>query len=250
MRHASTANTRAALLGSLLFACAASAAAQSATVQTSLQQAMLRSVASSTQAVTAKGDAAAPPPSTSVASALQQLAAEAAVVFTGSVATVQPDTAGGARVMFRVERGIRGVPSGSEYLARVSAWAGGVDRYFPGERALFLLTAPSVSGFSAPVMGERGIIPLSGDALVGNLDLRWIAADVQRGSAFSSGPGPAEPVMRAAAPAASSTSADPESSSASSATNPLSLPDVHAIDRDLVFDLLRTVPAGPGQTRS
>ncbi|GAA3748599.1 hypothetical protein [Terriglobus aquaticus] len=209
--------------------------------QTSFQSAMLRSaapVAGTTESSTGAS------PSTNVASALQQVAAQAGVIFTGSVAEVQPDSSGGARVTFQVERGIRGIAAGSAYTMRVSPWAGGLDRFYAGERALFMLTAPAASGFSAPVMGERGIVPLSGDQLVGNLDLRWIAADVQRGSAniVSSAP-----QVRSATVSAS---AAPERSAASAdaTTNSLALPDVHAIDRDLVLDLLRS--AGAGQARS
>lgn len=216
--------------------------------QTSLQQAMLRVAPAAAGSGSADGSVAASP-CTDIASALQQVASQAAVAFTGSVAALQVDPVGGARVTFQVEQGVRGVASGASYTARVSAWAGGADRFYTGERALFLLTAPSVSGFSAPVMGERGIVPLSGDTLVGNLDLRWIAADVQRGSTFAAKSVTGAPLLRAATTVlASDTSA--ATPPAADVANSLTLPDVHAIDRDLVLDLLRTAQPATGQTRS
>ena len=201
------------------------------------------------------GETAASAPSTTVASALQEVAGQAAVIFTGTVATVVADSNGGAKVKFLVEQGIRGVATGAGYTMRASHWAGGAERYYTGERALFLLTAPSASGYSAPVMGERGVVPLSGDALVGNLDLRWIATDVRRGmqAQDSSSIGAAQ--VRSAAV---SVGVDPGSAGIQpvqiaapvppSANNAV-MPDVHAIDRDLVLDLLRTGGVAAGQGR-
>ena len=219
-----------------------------AAAQTGLQRPMLPSSAQWIES----GEGTAPAPATSVASALQELAAQARVIFTGSVVQVDADTAGGALVRFRVERGIRGVHSGAEYRMRVSAWAGGAERYHPGERALFLLTAPSVSGYSAPVMGEHGIVPLSGDTLVGNLDLRWIATDVLRGTPGSDQGRNDAGQLRSAAVLASG--AAPSSTTGKlqqdvTTTTPLAMPDVHAIDRDLILDLLRNGTAATGQTR-
>ena len=172
-----------------------------------------------------------PVPPSNVADALQQVARQAAVVFTGSVLSVTGDATGGATVRFAVEQGVRGVASGGGYTMHVSAWTGGAERYFPGERALFLLTAPSAAGYSAPVMGERGIVPLSGDALVGNLDLRWIATGVQRAR-----PG-ASPVTQTAAVRIA---AGEKLSASASAPAIATVPDVHSIDRDLVLGLLRS----------
>lgn len=206
--------------------------------QITLEQAMLRTTSPASPAYSEPETAT----STSVAEAFEQLAGQASVIFTGSVAAVQPDSSGSATVKFTVESGVRGVASGAGYTMLVSAWAGGAERYYTGERALFLLTAPSVSGYSAPVMGERGIVPLTGDVLVGNLDLRWVGADVQRGT-------PAQSEIRSTAkmriatladdagPLSIASQASPASAAASSA---FPLPDVRAIDRGLILDLLRT----------
>ena len=186
------------------------------------------------------------------ASALQELAAQAAVIFTGSVVQVEAEASGGALVKFTVERGIRGVTSGAGYSMHVSAWAGASERYYPGERALFLLTAPSAAGYSAPVMGERGVVPLSGDALVGSLDLRWIAADVQRGTPAADRSSNNAAQLRSAAVVAvgvASANTLQESAPTASTTSSLTMPDVHAIDRDLVLDLLRAGAAATGQAR-
>ena len=215
-----------------------------AAAQVTVQQAMLRASA----AGLLPGSDAGVAPTTNVAAALQQLAGQAAVIFTGSVATVKADASGAAQVEFTVERGVRGVSSGSRYSVNVSAWAGGAERYYAGERALFLLTAPSVSGYSAPVMGERGVVPLSGDTLVGNLDLRWIASDVQRGMQVAAQSVITSPQRPAAASAAAEVpgAATPETlqQDTTPATAPNALPDVRAIDRDLVLDLLRSSGAG------
>lgn len=221
----------------MLLACICAAAA---TAQMSVQQAMLRS-----QAVPmATPAAAAPAPARNVADALQSIAMQAGVVFTGAVVETRPDGADGAFVSFHVERGVRGVASGATYTAHISAWAGGSGRYPVGQRALFLLTAPSVAGFSAPVMGERGIVPLSGDSLVGNLDLRWIAADVQRVPSSSANRARSAQAL-AAAEAPATANAHSLASGNAAAVEQGSpalggLPDVQAIDRDLVLDLLRT----------
>ena len=155
---------------------------------------------------------------------------------------------------FAVEQGIRGASSGAGYTMHISAWAAGAERYDVGERALFLLTAPSASGYSAPVMGERGIVPLSGDALAGNLDLRWVAADVQRGSQPQDQSGTATARMRSAAVmvgvspvSAGSTPSQDDTTATSSGFSVL--PDVHAIDRDLILDLLRAGTSAVEQVR-
>ncbi|WP_419804555.1 hypothetical protein [Terriglobus sp.] len=219
--------------------------------QNSLQQATLQPSAN-----TVAGDeTAASAPSNSIASALQQLAGQAAIIFTGTVATVVADANGGAQVKFIVEQGVRGVASGTGYTMHASPWAGGAERFYPGERALFLLTAPSASGYSAPVMGERGVAPLSGDALVGNLDLRWVATDVQRGAQAQDGRSAASAQVRSAAVSAGMEPANAAIKPAQNAgpvADPAStsaMPDVHAIDRDLVLDLLRTNGVIAGQTR-
>lgn len=257
MRHASHRHTHAALRWLLLtgaaaarIAAAQAGAVETGVVQTSLQQAMLRSAPPVVATGNAVDETVTAPPSTSVEAALQQIAAQAGVVFTGSVSAVQAEVGGGARVTFQVERGLRGVASGAEYRVHVSAWAGGASRFYPGERALFLLTTPSVAGFSAPVMGERGIVPLSGDALVGNVDLQWVAADVQRGAPITL---EVAPSVHAAVLTLSAAQA-PASAAGATSSDSLTLPDVHAIDRDLVLDLLRFATsspgAGPGQVSS
>lgn len=232
----------------MLLACCGSAAM----AQISLQQAMLR--APVTTSAAGDDSVAAFSPATSVAGALQEVARQAAVIFTGSVSSVTPDPAGGAKITFAVEQGVRGVASGSRYTMHVTAWGGGAERYFPGERALFLLTAPSAAGYSAPVMGERGIVPQSGDALVGNLDLRWIATDVQRaqeslgqGELMSASVRSASVTAMAAAPQPADVKS--EQGSTPSTVSLAGMPDVHAIDRDLLLDLLRNGNAAMEQAR-
>lgn len=243
MGHGPQQNTRTAILAALLCCSVATLAAQSTRPLTPLPS------------TPGAADDAAAAPSTSVANALQQLAGQASVIFTGTVVSTTPDTLGGAKVKFAVEKGVRGVASGATYIMQISAWGGGVERFYPGERALFLLTAPSVAGYSAPVMGERGVVPLSGDALVGDLDLRWIATDVQRGSpSQDSSDSPTAQVHSAAVVAAgvilpSTAKTLEQSTPATTTVSSAALPDVQAIDRDLVLDLLHDGAAIAGRSR-
>ncbi len=218
-----------------------------ATAQVSLQQA-----AKLKSAQTAE-DSLPTPPQT-VESALQRLALQAAIIFTGSVTRVTGKPNGG-EVEFAVEQGLRGVASGSIYRIRVSTWGGGVQRYTAGRRALFLLYAPSAAGFSSPVNGEEGIVPLSGDALVGSMDLRWIATGVARNVTIQSDRLQEPVVKRQASVAVPFTDATIQTIQNVDARSQLAISnvtgqDVHAIDRDLIIGMLLTWSvAAAGQVR-
>jgi hypothetical protein len=133
---------------------------------------------------------------------LQQMAAHAAVIFAGQVVAVtRNDAAGFVDVRFRIDQAVRGAPASGAYVVRewTGLWISHPDRYRVGQRRLMLLTARSRDGFSAPVGGMDGAIPLvatgaepladgtgvaPADAAAGPMalaaDLRWIAARAVR----------------------------------------------------------------------
>jgi hypothetical protein len=146
-------------------------------------------------------DAAAPATAEAV---LTGMANQAGVIFAGQVVGInRADENGYVDVMFQVAQAVKGCTVGS-YTVRewVGLWTGQADRYHVGQSLLMLLTAKSVAGFSAPVNGMNGAIPLTangfapvvkdgvapadtaanGDAANRVLaDLRWIRAQAVRG---------------------------------------------------------------------
>lgn len=126
----------------------------------------------------ADGGDTAPPPTT-LQAALQNIFARAHVAFTGEVLSVDQE-AGAVVVRWQVLDAIRGVTTGVVYVQREwpGLWEGNGARYVPGQRALLLLHAPSVAGYTSPVGGSLGVIPLRGDAAASVLDLRLLAQDI------------------------------------------------------------------------
>lgn len=129
--------------------------------------------------------------------ALHSMADRAAVVFVGTVTSIRRipgdgQSTGAVEITFAVEQAVAGCSAGSRYTVR--EWAGlwtATDRRFRvGERRLMLLHAPGPGGFSAPVDGAAGAIPVVGtapaigphsttaadvsDAAIA--DLRWVTA--------------------------------------------------------------------------
>ena len=121
--------------------------------------------------------AAVQPLVTSLEGALRSASAAAAVIFAGEVVSIDR-TPGAVSVRWRVEHAIAGATAGAVYEQKEwpGLWATGDARYRVGERALVLLHAPSVAGYTTPV--ADGVIPLRGDVITGTLDLRWLATQV------------------------------------------------------------------------
>ena len=176
MRHGWKRNSNIVLAASSVLAAALPAAAQ-----LSLQQALLLRSHGASQAV---ADAPLPTAPNTTEAALHELADQAAVIFTGEVLRVLQD-GNSMQIDLRVDDGIRGVATNATYTLHewTGLWSTASEHMRVGQRALFLLHAPSVGGFSSPVGGPDGIIPLSGDQVSGAVDLRWIAARVQRSAA-------------------------------------------------------------------
>ncbi len=138
-------------------------------------------------------------PAVSVEDSLHTMAAQAGVIFVGTVLRVTHKggadgaSAGVVEVDFEVGQAVRGCTSGAVYTLREwgGLWAPNQFRYQVGETKLMLLHAPGASGLSSPVGGTDGAIPVRGDAAsqVENgstaasepiVDLRWVAANVAR----------------------------------------------------------------------
>lgn len=259
MLHVLRQNSRCWTTAASLFFAAATAVP--ACAQLSLQQALLLQANGATIAPPADAAPVAAP--TNTEDALHALADAAAVIFTGEVLRVQQ--AGDAvQIDLRVEDGIRGVTTGDTYTLREwsGLWSAHADRLRVGQRALYLLHAPSVGGFSSPVGGADGIIPLSGDEITAATDLRWVAARVQRSAAARPDNAPDGVTLRANTVYAAGIApvlATP-GHSASAATNGIAWPadptngnvlgiDLRAIDAGLVRGLLRAWKPTPAETR-
>jgi len=121
-------------------------------------------------------------PDASVGEALRNLASRAGVAFTGRVVEIR--RAGGVvEVVFAVEQPLLG-DVGAAYTLREwgGLWAAGQQRYAVGERVAVFLYAPGAAGFSSPVDGMDGVVPVvqaSADSAP-LLDVRRLAARVRR----------------------------------------------------------------------
>ena len=236
----------------LLRICVPAAAAAQKSVQAALlERGDLRGqrIASTVQpggAVGAAGAADANPadaftPDQSLPDALVHMAAQAAIIFTGEVTAVD-QRAGVVEVSFRVESAVRGATPGQQIhlWEWAGLWASGVPRYRRGQRLLVLLHAPSVAGFTSPVGGTDGLIPVHGDAATGVADLRWIATRVQR-AGMSAGQGKTpvrlRPLQPEHAAAASLARAIPPAAAAADGNS--------AVSCALVLELLRAASGAP-----
>ena len=95
-------------------------------------------------------------------SELRQMTRRSGAIFAGRVLSVEylrprfTDEVPTMRVIFRVDRGIRGARTGGSFVLRewAALWYG--ERYRVGERVLLFLYPPSKVGLTSPVGGERG----------------------------------------------------------------------------------------------
>lgn len=198
------------------------------------------------------GQTAPTSPQTSL-DVLQQMSAQAAVIFTGQVLAVRrpgtkyPETVGGVvEVDFRVDRPVLGCSAGTYTLREWGGlWVVDHQRYRVGERLLVLLYAPSAAGLSSPVGGLDGAIPIrqGGTAsLTANtpppppyVDLRWLGAKLPRTVSYRSLPVSAARQASSAAarstqgPVATSASAGPASVGAGTSSVPAEQASVEAV---------------------
>jgi hypothetical protein len=123
-------------------------------------------------------------PESSVGAVLGSMSSRAAVVFVGQVVRIErPANGGVVEVAFRVDRAVLG-QVGSMYTLREWAglWVAGQQRYRVGQRAMVFLHAANEAGFSSPVGGMEGVVPMvpMGEDAEPLLDVRWLAARVVR----------------------------------------------------------------------
>ncbi len=104
------------------------------------------------------------------------------MIFVGQITSIQR-RASVVEVAFRVEQSVNGAP-GQKYVMREWAglWPPGQARYAVGQRVLAFVHGGSAAGFSSPVHGPEGLIPVvvQGANAPELLDIRRVAASVVR----------------------------------------------------------------------
>jgi hypothetical protein len=150
------------------------------------------------------GQASSSAGSQTVTDVLHQMSDRADIVFMGQVLAVHlpagaSPASGIVEIQFRVDQAIRGCKMGEPFVLREwgGLWAGGGGRYRVGQRLLMFLHAPSTGGFSSPVDGLDGAIPIRQSAMgapVGGnatptptlpfVDLRWLGARLPRAVSY------------------------------------------------------------------
>ncbi len=135
---------------------------------------------------------------------VEQMSIAADVIFAGKVLAVrrpvgfagsgQDAAEGVVEIDMEVDHSLRGPVSGSTYTLREwpGLWAGQAERYRVGQRFLLFLYPADAHGFSAPVHGAEGAVPIRGGGLAPGpddasseasewlVDLRWIQTQVLR----------------------------------------------------------------------
>ena len=138
-----------------------------------------------------------------VEAALRSMSEQAAVIFVGTVISVERvggdgfSAQGVVEIRFAVEQALRGCAGGSYTLREWGGlWAATDQRYRTGARLLMLLHAPGATGLSSPVGGLDGAIPVRAshgrvsEADAGEtssapvVDLRWLAARLVRSTGY------------------------------------------------------------------
>jgi hypothetical protein len=156
----------------------------------------------------------------------------ASVIFAGQVVAVHRregigGSTGVVEIQFAVEDAVRGVSGGSYTLREWGGlWPAGEQPFRVGERFLMLLHSAGAAGFSSPVGGMDGAIPIRGggqspgpEATLTSeettglvVDLRWVATRVARTVSYRDpvgkptsrpGPFPANAEIASSAPPAS-----------------------------------------------
>ena len=203
--------------------------AGAAPAQMNLQEALQRRGAISAAMPVGPATPATP---ANLAEALAKMVSQAPVIFVGEVVTVREKTRA-VEIEFHVETALRGAEANKTYTLREwpGLWVASDRRYRVGQRAIVLLHAPSAAGYSSPVGGGDGILPLEGNAVTGKVDLRWLATRVERSVAAT---GEADVRSTAVRPVAEAQS----SQTAARAVQPDNL------DCTLVLNMLRSLTAG------
>lgn len=125
---------------------------------------------------------ATPAPPTSFEAKLASLTSRSALVFVGQV--ISTERHGGiVAITFRVDQTVSGEAGGTYTLREwAGLWPQGQFRYAVGDRALVFLREASGAGFSSPVDGAEGFVPVvvAGADAPALLDTRRLACALQR----------------------------------------------------------------------
>lgn len=117
-----------------------------------------------------------------IAAELQSLAFHASTIFVGQITSIKRKGSV-VEVTFRVEQPVAGAAAVSHVVREwAGLWPPEQSRYSVGQRALAFLHASSAAGFSSPVHGAEGLVPVvvQGADAPRLLDLRRVAAAVVR----------------------------------------------------------------------
>ena len=121
-------------------------------------------------------------PVSAIATELQVLGGHAASLFVGQITSIEHQGSV-VEVRFRIEQTIRGTV-GPTFTMREWAglWPTGHVRYTLGARVLAFVNGKSAAGFSSPVHGAEGLVPVvvQGANAQPLLDVRRVAASVVR----------------------------------------------------------------------
>lgn len=125
-----------------------------------------RGVGAAGQAVSPSLSMSVPAPQASLAGEFASLASRSGLIFVGQVISIDRGR-GAVAITFTVEQTVLGAP-GAQYVLREWAglWPQGQSRYSVGQRALVFLHSPGAAGFSSPVDGAEGVVPV----IVGGLN--------------------------------------------------------------------------------
>ncbi len=133
---------------------------------------------------------------------LARMEAQAGVVFAGEVVAIRflrpgglPGNEAGSQnasanfqssgvveVELRVDEAVLGCAAGGRYELREwgGLWMNKASRYRVGQRAVWMLYPPNAAGWSSPVGGMAGVLPLSGWGTATVVDLRWVQTRLMR----------------------------------------------------------------------
>ena len=185
-----------------------------------------------------------PTPPETVDGALKEMADQAAIIFVGEVIQIRRKE-GVVEIDWHVEEAVCGVVVGTTFTQREwsGLWAGEAARYEVGQHSLLMLHAPSAAGFSSPVSGMDGVLPVRGNAISGTVDLRWMATHIVRGERSASSVG-----LQAVRPMASLLQRQEIATAPTMQNENISNEPDGTLERPLVMDMLKAwTLTGAGQ---
>ena len=132
--------------------------------------------------VTSRAKAQDAAPTTTLTGKLQSMAARAGTIFCGQVVSIE-QRHGYVEITFRVDQAVAHAPESTFVLREWSGlWPLGLYRFVVGQRVMLFANPASAGGYSSPVDGAEGVVPLvvQGADAPALLDVRRLAASVLR----------------------------------------------------------------------